>query len=317
MSAHDIDVSWDELRQIVRDWAGASAELEEVKSLDGGSVSTTLCLCARDGQKAVMKVTPHRVDRSYADEAHQLKLMRQIGLPVPQVYDCHIGTLDRPVSYLLMEFVEGVDLGKAKHACPPEAFDRLQAELAGLVLRMHAHTGEQYMRVSEHGLPRFDDWAAFYRSVYDPIWHEVEKANVLPVKCRRTVGKVHERLGRLLAHDDRPRLVHWDIWASNVLARPDAGGAAGDSRWRVAALLDPYCKFAHVEAELAYMELFHTATPAFLKAYQSERKLPAEYHRVRRPVYQLYTLLNHLRLFGPHEYLKLTVSAIERVAPLV
>ena len=84
----------------------------------------------------------------------------------------------------------------------------------------------------------------------------------------------------------------------------------------IAALLDPNCKFAHSEAEIAYMELFHTVTPAFLRAYQQSRRLAPEYHQVRKPIYQLYEMLNHLRYFG-HEYLKPTVAAVERVTPLV
>jgi fructosamine-3-kinase len=57
-------------------------------------------------------------------------------------------------------------------------------------------------------------------------------------------------------------------------------------------------------------------TPAFLRAYQQAERLPSDYHRVRKPVYQLYEMLNHLRVFGV-EYLKPTLAAIERVAPLV
>ena len=54
----------------------------------------------------------------------------------------------------------------------------------------------------------------------------------------------------------------------------------------------------------------------WLSAYQLGRRLPAEYYRVRKPVYQLYEMLNHLRVFG-YEYLKATLAAIERVTPLV
>ncbi|MDB5354977.1 MAG: Fructosamine kinase, partial [Phycisphaerales bacterium] len=56
--------------------------------------------------------------------------------------------------------------------------------------------------------------------------------------------------------------------------------------------------------------------PAFLKAYQQVRKLPPEYHQIRKPVYQLYSMLNHLRLFG-QEYLKPALAAIERVGQVV
>jgi fructosamine-3-kinase len=306
------DISWQVLRQIVRDWAGASAELAEVTPLHGGCVSTTLALTTKDNQKAVLKVTPHRVDRSFADEQVQLELMRELGLPVPRIYACQIGTLDKPVSYLLMEFVEGVELNTARAQCTPDEFDALQIEIADLVLKLHGRTGTHYRRVTSAESPAFEHWPRFYQSVYDGIWHEVEKSNVLPVKCRKQIARLHERLDRLLAHDDRPRLVHWDIWSTNLLVKPDP--ATG--RWRVAGLLDPNCKFAHAEAEIAYMELFHTVTPAFLKAYQQVYRLGNDYHQVRKPIYQLYELINHVCVFG-QEYLKPLLSAAERTSRLI
>ncbi len=311
MSANEIDISWQTLRSVVQDWAGTSAELDEMTPLTGGSINTTLALTTRDKQKAVLKITPHRVDRAHADEAHQLKLMRSLGLPVPEVYLCHIGTLERPFSYILMQFVEGVDLAAAKAACGADDFDDLQAHLASLVLTLHAQTATHYTRATAQESRQFEHWSDCYRDIFEPIWQELEKSPALPNKPRKVVAKVHERLGQLLAHEDCPRLVHWDIWATNVLAKPDDKG-----KWRITALLDPNCKYAHAEAELAYLELFHTVTPTFLKAYQQVHRLPNEYHRVRKPVYQLYSLLNHLRLFGS-EYLKMTLGAIERMSSIV
>ena len=309
-----VDISWQVLRQIVHDWAGASADLAEVKPLDGGSVSTTVALTTTTGERAVLKITPHRVDRAYADEALQLNLLREVGVPAPRVYRWEIGTLDHPFSYLLMEYVDGADLPTVRECCAADVFDQVQAELAEIVLRMHANTSTHYMRLTHQEPRRFESWPTCYREIYDGIWHEVEKLggpSALPTKSRKVVARVHERLEALLAHDDRPRLVHWDIWGNNLLLKQ-----GDDGRWHVAALLDPACKYAHCEAELAYMEQFHTVTPAFLKAYQQERRLSPEYHRVRKPIYQLYEMLNHLNVFG-HEYLKPTLAAIERVAPLV
>ena len=314
MAAMPVDISWQVLRRIAQEWAGASADLAEVKPLDGGSVSTTLALTTTGGDRAVLKITPHRVDRTYADEALQLNLLRDAGVPAPQVYRWEIGNLDHPFSYLLMEFVDGVDLPAVKACCAQELYDGVQAELAEVVLRLHANTSTHYQRLTHSEPRRFEQWAPCYREIYDGIWHEVEKLSgpsALPTKCRKIVSKVHERLEKLLAHGDKPRLVHWDIWGNNLLLRQ-----GGDGRWHIAALLDPACKYAHCEAELAYMELFHTVTPAFLKAYQHAERLPSEYHRVRKPVYQLYEMLNHLRVFG-YEYFKPTVAAIEKVAPLV
>lgn len=319
MSMGEIDISWQALRRIVQEWAGTSAELAEFIPLHGGQINTTLELHLTDGRKVVIKVSPHRVDRSYEREAYQLTLLKSVGLPVPDVYRWKIGSLDDPVSYLLIEWIDGVDLGEAKKQCSAEDFDQLQRELAELTAAMHANTADKYMRVmatcdasgGAGGDDRFESWPKFYRSVYDPIWHEAEKDRHLPKACRKQIGKLHERLERFLVHPDKPRLVHWDIWNTNVMCRRNA-----DGKWRVAALLDPNCKYAHAEAEIAYMELFHTVTPAFLKAYQQHHKLSQDYQRFRKPIYQLYPLLNHVNLFG-HDYLKPLIQAVERCASLV
>lgn len=312
MSVSANEISWQVLRQIVHDWAGASAELDEVKSLEGGSISTTLLLHCKAGDRAVLKLTPHRANRAHADEELQLKLLREAGVPVPQVYRCVIGTLDHPFSYILMEYVDGVDLTAAKAGCTPEEFDAVQAELAEIVRRMHDRTAPQYTRVTAAGSTCHDSWPDCYRETFDPIWHDVEKSGQLSPKCRKTMSKIHERLGRLLTHADCPRLIHADLWSGNLLVRRD--DATG--RWRIAALLDPNCKYGHCEMELAYLELFHTVTPAFMRAYQQSQRLGDGYHKLRKPVYHLYEMLNHLHLFGP-EYLKPTIASIERVGALV
>ena len=311
MSGADCDISWVMLRQVVHDWAGADAELSEFTPLAGGSINTTLLLTLKDTTRCVLKITPHRVDLAYEDEVLQLELLRKAGVPTPDVHRLHNGSLESPFSYLIMQFVDGVDLNAARGRCTPEQFDGLQRDLAEIMLRLHATKGEQFMRISRRDFPKFSTWHAFYRDVFDGIWKEVEKTNILPIKLRKTVHKLHDHLDRFLHYDGTPRLLHWDVWATNILATADSAGT-----WSVSAVLDPNCKYGCPEAELAYMDLFHTATPVFFKAYQQDVKLPAEYHQVRKPIYQLYSLLNHVRLFGS-EYAKALCAQAEKVAALV
>lgn len=308
MGLQDADISWQSLRRIVHDWAGQAAELAEVKPLAGGSVNTTLLLQTKGGDKAVLKVSPHRVNRELERESLQLDLLREIGLPVPRVYAHHTASLERPDSYLLMEFIEGNDLGTARHLCAPDVYDDLQRHLAELVLTLHMRTNDKYGRQASLEDVRFDRWSTFFKHVYEPAWIDVERSALLPAKVKRQIGRIHERLDRLLEHDDCPRLVHWDIWATNILCGPTPDGT-----WRVRAILDPNCKYAHAEAELAYMELFHTTTPAFMKAYQKQLRLPEGYHRVRKWVYQLYPMIYHVSTFG-HDYVKPMMGCLERAA---
>ncbi len=312
--SQDSDISWQVLRSVVRPTFGPTAELEQVQPLVGGCINTTLALELADGRKVVLKIAPHRVTHAFVDEAHQLHVLRGCGVPVPEVYDARVGSLDFPHSYLLMEFVGGVDLAKAREHCSADDYDELQRELAEIVWRAHARTADAYGRVLEDPArcTPHERWPAFYRETYDAIWQQVEKGNALPVKCRKTIGKVHERLDRLLAHTDRPRLVHWDLWSANVLVRRDPA----TDRMRVAAIIDPNCKYAHAEAELAYLELFQTVTPAFKLAYQQHHQVNGDYHNLRRPIYQLYELLNHVLLFG-QEYVPRTVAMVERLGQAV
>ena len=311
MSHPEGDISWQLLRRIVQDWAGTSAELAEVTPLDGGSISTTLLLTLRDNARAVLKLSTYRVDRSYESEAHNLDLLRSLGIPTPKVHQCVIGTLEDPNSYLLMEFMPGIDLNTAKVNCSTEQFDELQQHLATLVCAMHSDTSPAYGRVIPDGVTTSDDWPQFFQQVYEPTWNEAKKMECIPNKSRKMLGRLFERLDRFITHSDVPRLVHWDLWASNLLCAPD-----DDGKWRITAVLDPICKYAHAEAELAYLDLFHTTNAAFNKAYQQHFKLDEGYHRVRKPIYQLYPLMNHVCTFG-NEYVKPMLAMIDRITPMI
>lgn len=56
-------------------------------------------------------------------------------------------------------------------------------------------------------------------------------------------------------------------------------------------------KGIHAEADLAMTELFGGFPPAFYHAYREAAPLQPGYE-VRRDLYNLYHLLNHLNLFG-------------------
>lgn len=295
----------------MHDWAGTAAELAEVKPLVGGCINITLALRTQDGSRAVLKISPHRISRAYPIEAWQLNVLRDAGLPAPRVYECRLGSLDAPFSYLLMEFIDGVDLVQARRQCSADQFDHLQMHLAELVVQLHERTAGHYRRVCPDDTPQFESWSAFYHDIYDPIWREIEKSPLLPIKCRKQIARLHDRLDHHLPNTDRPRLVHWDLWSTNLLAAPDSQG-----RWWITALLDPNCKYAHAEAEIAYMELFGTLNPAFLRAYQQTRKLSPEYHRLRKHIYQLYPLINHVNLFGT-EYVKPLIGITEKLSAIL
>jgi fructosamine-3-kinase len=336
MSMGASDISWQTLRRIVRKWKGDTAEVAEVASMAGGCINTTLSLKSGCGERGVLKISPHRVDRSFCVERYQLEKLRERGLPTPGIYLHHLADLDEPDSYLLLEFMRGMQLDEARKVLSAQEYADVQRDLARLVTRMHETTAEEYKRVSPDGGEaqrngeqgdrlttgaggdgagggiRFDRWSQFFHHLYDPIFEHAEHDQHLHSRSRRLIHKIHSHVEKLVDHGDKPRLTHGDLWAHNVLV--DKNAETG--KWGVSAILDPNCKFSHAENELAYMELFGTVTQDFLAEYRERMGVDGEYARVRKPVYQLYTLLNHLRLFGG-AYVGRVERQVEAVAALV
>ena len=69
MPLHDSDISWQVLRRIIKDWAGDTAQIAEVRPLDGGCINTTLCITTESNDRAVLKIASHRVNREFEREA--------------------------------------------------------------------------------------------------------------------------------------------------------------------------------------------------------------------------------------------------------
>lgn len=85
----------------------------------------------------------------------------------------------------------------------------------------------------------------------------------------------------------QPSLLHGDLWAGN--AAVDKLGSP--------VIFDPACYYGDREADLAMTELFGGFSRDFYAAYQAVWPLDDGYD-VRKTLYNLYHILNHLHLFG-------------------
>jgi len=302
------DVSWPVLSRIANQWLGESVDLTGVKSLHGGSMSTTLLLQFKRHKPVVLKIAPHMVVQQYQHEAYQLNMLRDRGLPCPEVYASKLGDLDDPNSYLLMQHMPGESLSTVRSRLSEDDLNHVEMHLADIVLQLHGQTAPLYRKVGDGTEQGTRDFVRFFHEIYDPILEDVTAMKLIPPPLRRRICSIHEKLDRLLQHSDKPRLVHGDLWSSNLLVQPDRHG-----KWWVSGLLDPNCRYSHAEIELAYLELFRTVTPAFFRVYEQVHRLSEEYRRIRRDLYMLYPLLNHIRLFG-QQYVKPLGVIAERIS---
>jgi len=77
-------------------------------------------------------------------------------------------------------------------------------------------------------------------------------------------------------------------------------------------LVDPAAYWGHGEVDLAMARLFGGFAGETFRAYEAVRPIAEDFRRIRCPLYQLYYLLVHVRLFGA-SYLGRTRSAARSV----
>ena len=132
------------------------------------------------------------------------------------------------------------------------------------------------------------DWIVF--------WREQRLVPQLALAVRNGYRRDLEHYGMRLAerlpgffasYTPVPSLLHGDLWGGNWGCL-DSGEPV---------IFDPAFYYGDREADLAMTELFGGFTPRFHAAYQAAWPLDAGYG-VRKDLYNLYHILNHLNLFG-------------------
>ena len=113
---------------------------------------------------------------------------------------------------------------------------------------------------------------------------------------------VIERIGGLfLNYRPAPSLLHGDLWSGNA-AQINGGGPV---------IFDPAGYYGDRETDIAMAELFGGFPISFYAAYRAAWPLDSGYE-ARKPLYNLYHILNHFNLFGA-AYLGQAQRMIERL----
>jgi len=120
------------------------------------------------------------------------------------------------------------------------------------------------------------------------FWRERRLAPQLALAARNGYRIDVPPVWRLLeGHEPAPSLLHGDLWSGNAGFLPDGAPV----------LFDPAVYYGDREADLAMTELFGGFPGEFYCAYNAAWPLASGYQQ-RKPLYNLYHLLNHLNLFG-------------------
>lgn len=255
--------------------AALGAPVERLVPLHGGDLSEVTRADLSDGWRAVAKTGP-----MVRTEARMLQWMAAAGAPVPEVLHAEAGLI-------LLDWLEETPPG-------PEGWRALGAALAHL----HSQMGESYGWHEDYAFVAVEIRNASVRT-WPEFWAERRLrpfTSALPPDAGQRLERLCARLPDLLPATPLPALLHGDIWVGNALFSGPR-----------AHLIDPACYHGDAEVDLAMLTLFGQPHPAFWNGYGPLR----EGMDVRRPVYQLWPALVHLRLFGAG-YLGLVSRLLER-----
>jgi fructosamine-3-kinase len=261
-----------------------------------GGINACFRVSTREGQPFFLKTNAASTLEMFRAEQEGLLELRSAGavrVPEPLAVGATAGT-----AYLLLEFIE-----------MDGARPRAGAALGELLARQHRVTAPQFgwhrdntIGTNPQRNPATTDWAGF--------WGEHRLGYQLRLASERGfAAELGERGERLLAaipvllagHSPPPSLLHGDLWGGNWGVTP-----AGQP-----VIFDPAVYYGDREADIAMTELFGGFPRSFHDAYRASWPLAPGYE-VRRHLYNLYHVLNHLNLFGS-AYLRQSVSLLDRL----
>lgn len=274
---------------------GKNLQDATITSIGGGCINSAFRLDNGD-MSYFIKVNSPRLAAMFEAEAHGLQEMKATqSIRVPEVI-C-FGEADGH-SYLALEYIP---LGSLRGG----ASTLLGEQLAQMHMAPQPYFG-WHMDNTIGSTPQINDrshdWLSFWQQ--ERIGQQLRFAagNGFGGQLQSQGEKLLADMDKLLeGHDPKPALLHGDLWGGN---------AAGDDQG-MPVIFDPACYYGDREADLAMTELFGGFGGDFFAAYNATYPVDSGY-QMRKTLYNLYHIINHLNLFGGG-YLGQAESMIDRL----
>ena len=271
-------------------WVGMAEEIAKAtgkpytiqtrESVAGGCINTATIIKDSKGQPYFVKLNDAALLAMFEAEAEGLKEIARTGsVRVPQPVCTGIG---EGSAWLVLEYL---DLGSADA--------RSQETLGRELAHMHHATNAQFGWHIDNTIgstPQINtpcrDWVEF--------WQQRRLGYQLELTGGRVGKNLQQKGEQLLAqvgtffrdYRPEPSLLHGDLWGGNA-------AAVGSQP----VIFDPAVYYGDREADIAMTELFGGFSRRFYDAYHETWLLDPGY-KVRKTLYNLYHVLNHLNLFG-------------------
>jgi len=250
-------------------------------SVSGGGINDAYHLSS-NSQSYFVKLNTTEREFMFEAEAQGLSELAATGcIRIPNV-TCFGQTSQN--SYLVLEYI------------PCQPFNTTSSRLLGEQLaQMHQlkqpffgwHCDNTIGSTPQYN-PREHDWLTFWQQHRLQQQLTFAKQNGYSQQLQDKGDKLSERLANLFdGYQPKPALLHGDLWGGNAAVSPDGNPI----------IYDPACYYGDRETDIAMTELFGGFSQEFYAAYQATFPLDTGY-QIRKNLYNLYHILNHVNLFG-------------------
>ncbi|MCL4318298.1 MAG: fructosamine kinase family protein [Firmicutes bacterium] len=253
--------------------------------LAGGSLADSYELRTRDEHYFVKHYNPTALSDSMVTwrESSALKELKRWDWPVPEV-------IMHEDSFMVLSWVGP---GPSRQQ---EAAGAILGEILG---RVHKRPAKGFSLPWGNSIGVLQDPGKVYSQAGDFYWSErlcPLLETLLPrYPLFREIIQWETSIRDFLNHSiHHPTLVHGDLWSGNFLWQADG----------TPFVIDPASYFGDPVADIAFSELFGGFPNSFYTHYWEEFGQDAHY-ACKKPLYQLYHALVHLKLFGK-SYLNLS-----------
>jgi len=272
---------WRKISKEISAATGATFSAQAARVIGGGCINSTCLL--EDGTRRFFVKINHALNLPmFEAEAEGLREIAATGtIRVPRPVCAGVAA---DSAFLVLEYLE-LQAGGKRSA---EDFGRRLAAMHRATDVQHGWRRDNSIGSTPQINTPADNWTEF--------WRDRRLGYQLALAARNGHKGALQQLGESLlakldgffvGHISPPSLLHGDLWGGNY-----AFDLTGEP-----VMFDPAVYYGDRETDLAMTELFGGFPVAFYAAYREVYPLDSGYP-VRKTLYNLYHILNHLNLFG-------------------
>lgn len=272
---------WDSVNARIAETTGTAFSSFSQRSVHGGSINSSYVIKDEKRHFFVKRNVATKLDMFEAEVEGLLEISDADVIKVPKPICSGVGG---DSAYVVLEYIA---LGPGNRS----SAEKLGQSLAAMHQVTHGCFG--WRRDNTIGFtPQINDYAPDWIT----FWTDHRLKFQLELAARNGYnGRLRDKLQRLCmecqklfnSYSPVPSLLHGDLWGGNYAADEQGNPV----------IFDPAVYYGDRETDIAMTELFGGFSPRFYQAYNEVFPLDDGYP-IRKTLYNLYHILNHLNLFG-------------------